>query len=153
MEKYLGECNLNTYFIYLDDIIVFPKHLKNMLKDCKAQSKKKSHFFHDKVKYVEHVVSKQLNQTRSRQYWDSHDFPCSTNPDEVRQFNWTPSTFYQRLYEDRKTITPADATHFREEPKKSKAMQSLEWEKRTRESISITSNFKEPFVLHTEASL
>lgn len=36
LEKYLEDLSLNIYFIYLDDILYFPKLLKNMLKNCKT---------------------------------------------------------------------------------------------------------------------
>lgn len=38
---------------------------------------------------------------------------CPTNPDEIRQFNWIQSKFYQRLNKDRRTFKQDDETHLK----------------------------------------
>lgn len=136
MEKYLGECNLNTYFIYLNDIIVLFFHLKNMFKYYKAQRKKgicsgtkwkkNTCFPNNGIKPDPDKIAKVVILL------------CPTNPDEIRQFNWIQSKFYQRLYKDRRTFKQDDDTHFRKEPKISKAVQSLKLKEKPREFISIT---------------
>lgn len=108
METYLGECNLNTYFIYmyLDDIIVF-FIWRTYSKTTKHKANKS--FFQNKVKYLEHMLSKQWNLTRSGKDWEIRDFTLFNQP-RWSQADLLDTTFYQTLYEGCKTFKSADPT-------------------------------------------
>ena len=94
MQSCLGNLHLQDCIIYLDDIIVFSKTLKEYLtrlqavfeKPKKAELKlkpSKCEFCKQELTYLGHVVSKNGIQTDSKKVTTIHKWPIPTNVTEV----------------------------------------------------------------------
>ena len=94
MQSCLGHLHLQYCIIYLDNIIVFPKHQKNIWLDYKPFLKKlkkaklkykpsEFEFFKQELTYLGHVMSKNGIQTDSKKVAAICKWPIPTNVTKV----------------------------------------------------------------------
>ncbi|KAI8512048.1 hypothetical protein Bbelb_111480 [Branchiostoma belcheri] len=109
MQRCLGDQNLETLLIYLDDIIVFSKNFEEHLDRLDLVFSRlrqyglklrpdKCHLFRTSVKYLGHVVSADGVATDSDKTAALRDWPVPTTAKQVRQFLGFAS-YYRRFVE------------------------------------------------------
>ncbi|KAI8484061.1 hypothetical protein Bbelb_381790 [Branchiostoma belcheri] len=109
IQSFLGDQNLETLLIYLDDIIVFSKSFEEHLDRLDLVFSRlrqyglklrpdKCHLFRTSVKYLGHVVSADGVATDSDKTAALRDWPVPTTAKQVRQFLGIAS-YYRRFVE------------------------------------------------------
>ena len=176
MEYCHGELHLNWCIIYLDDIIVFSQtpeehvhRLRAVFNKLKAASLKlkpsKCDFFKIEIKYLGHVASKEGVSTDPDKIKFVTEWPQPTTVTEVRSFLGFVS-YYRRFIPNFSKIvkplnkllhnlegTPSQKKEFKVHwgPEQQEAFETLQ-RLCTESPILAYTDFKAPFILHTDAS-
>ena len=173
METCLGELHLNWCIIYLDDIIIFSKtpeehlcRLRGMFERLAKAGLKlkpsKCEFFRDSLRYLGHVVSPKDIATDPKKIEAIQRWPVPHTVTDVRSFIGF-TNYYRRYIKDyAKVSRPLHELTSGDNAKRKR--QRVEWDERCQEAfeklkeacskcpVLAYANYKEPFILHTDAS-
>ena len=173
METCLGELHLNWCIIYLDDIIIFSKtpeehlcRLKGVFERLAKAGLKlkpsKCEFFRDSLRYLGHVVSPKGIATDPKKIEAIQRWPVPRTVTDVRSFIGF-TNYYRRYIKDyAKVSRPLHELTSGDNTKRKR--QWVEWDERCQEAfeklkeacsrcpVLAYANYKEPFILHTDAS-
>jgi len=110
MEKVVGDLNLKTCLIYLDDIVIFSKTVEehiNRLREVLLRLQNaglklkpsKCHFLQRRIKYLGHIVSEEGIECNPEMTKDLRTWPIPTNAKEIQRFIGFAG-FYRRFVKD-----------------------------------------------------
>ena len=173
MESHLGELHLNWCIIYLDDIIIFPKtpqeHLKQLqgVFECLAWAglklkPSKCEFFRDSLRYLEHIISKKGIATDPKKIKTILHWPRPKTVTDVRSFTGFTNYYCKYITDYAKIACPLYKLMSGENSKKKH--HNIKWTDRCQQSfeqlkehcsqcpVLAYANYKNPFILHTDAS-
>jgi hypothetical protein len=179
MEDVLGDMNLKTCIIYLDDLIVysdtFEQHIERLdkiltrLKNCDLKlAPEKCFFFKERVSFLGHVVSEDGIETDPSKIDKIRNWPTPATPEELHSF-LAFAGYYRRFIKDFSKITrllaeliPHPTT--KKGPRKKGSTKEWRWTEKEQEifdqlKITLSSppilaypDFDKQFELHTDAS-
>lgn len=179
MQDVLGDLHMRTCLIYLDDVIIFSKtyeehleRLSQVFKKIEAAgmklAPKKCKFFHEKVVYVGHQVSREGVEPDPDKVRCISDWAVPKTPEDVRRFLGFAG-YYRKFVKDFAKIA-APLSSLMPTPQKKRGRKTSQSKKEwrwgqaeqnafdtlkqalTSPSVLGYADFSRPFELHTDAS-
>ena len=173
METCLGELHLNWCIIYLDDIIIFSKTPEEHLRRLKGVFERlakaglklkpsKCEFFRDSLWYLGHVVSPKGIATDPKKIEAIQRWPIPRTVTDIRSFIGFMNYYHRYIKNYAKISWPLHELTSGENAKRKR--QRVEWDERCQDAfeslkeacskcpVLAYANYKEPFILHTDAS-
>ena len=180
MERCVGDLNLKTCLVYLDDVIVFSRTFEEHLERLQSVFSRlhehglklkpsKCHLFRTSVKYLGHVISEDGVETDPDKITALKNWPTPTNHQEVRSFLGFAGYYrrfiagYSKIAKPLHALTvglPAKRKHMHHQkppkfswtPECQKAFGTL-IDHLTSAPALAYADFTQPFILHTDASI